>query len=133
MSEGAPVPSPVVEASGRRSLEAPDWVYLGLCVAVLLAVARYVAELNWGGDYWEHAAAAAELARHPLSPANPYSGTPGNSVLLDTWHLLVGMRRDVEALIEGRQCRPVTVDGSGDCEHGGVAANEVLSRAEHGQ
>lgn len=75
----------------RRRLEAPDWVYAGLCVAVLVAVARFVAERNWGGDYWEHAAAAAELARHPLAPANPYTGTPGDSVLLDTWHLLVGL------------------------------------------
>lgn len=73
-----------------RRPERPELVYVGLCGVVLLAVTRFVVERNWGGDYWEHAAAAVELAQHPLAPSNPYTGTPGDSVLLDTWHLLVG-------------------------------------------
>ena len=72
------------------SVRSEDRLYLGLALVTMISVVRFVAERNWGGDYWEHAAAAAELARHPFSPLNPYTGTEGSSILLDPWHLIVG-------------------------------------------
>jgi hypothetical protein len=64
----------------------------------MLFCARYIADRQWGRDYWEHAVAVAEMAHHPLHPRNPYTGRATPSILLDPWHLLVGQLARIHGL-----------------------------------
>lgn len=88
-------------ARPERSIRMPDVVYLVMGAAVLLYAARYVLERNWGGDYWEHAAAVTELVHRPWRPLNPYTGAHSPSVLLDTWHLGVAFVARTGLGVEG--------------------------------
>jgi hypothetical protein len=45
--------------------------YLALCALVFALMLSHTLNAQWGGDFWEHAAAVRELAQAPFDPSHP--------------------------------------------------------------